>query len=86
MDLLIDYAKRIDRAEFKEDWNICINGVWYSESYNCDSSDLAEIIIKCEKGEAIIEDIVKYNSDETHFDKILRYKDSDENYLIKIKS
>ncbi|WP_315069370.1 hypothetical protein [uncultured Clostridium sp.] len=83
--LNIELAIRVKKASIKEDWEICIDGVWYSKVYNCDRSDLAELCDKYEKKLVNIENIPKYNSDDVHYNKILRYIQKDEIYLIKAK-
>lgn len=84
MKLDIEFAIRVEKAEFKEDWDIRINGVWYSKSYSCDRSDLAEIYHKYGTNLVAIDDIQKLNSEETYYNKILRYKENNEVYLIKV--
>jgi hypothetical protein len=80
----IEFAIRVEEAEFKEDSDICINGGWYSIIYYCDRSDLVEINNECEDNLVTIEDIQKRNNEETHYDKIIRYKENNEIYLIKV--
>ncbi|OSA97281.1 UNVERIFIED_ORG: hypothetical protein B2H98_08015 [Clostridium botulinum] len=48
-ELIIEYASRIKFAEIKEDWDRCLNGRWYNSIYNCDHSDIAQIMERLDK-------------------------------------
>ncbi|NFK66335.1 hypothetical protein FDB14_17460 [Clostridium botulinum] len=84
--LNIEYASRIKFAEIKEDWDRCLNGRWYNSIYNCDCSDIAQIMERLEQDEAIsFEPIEPWNSEDTIYNQIISFEEDEEIEMYAVK-
>lgn len=78
----------LHRAKLEEDWDICIDGVWYRLNLDMDTSDRADLLITIKEDKLELQNIPLWNCDkdvqDSGFKKMVR-TDADTVYLLELE-
>jgi hypothetical protein len=58
----ITSMKYLKKSTGKEEWDLCVDGTWYADIYNGDSSDIAVLQSELDRGAYRLEEIPLRNS------------------------
>ena len=81
-------AIELQKCKQREEWDMCVDGVWYAMNVEMDSSDFAELSIIIKEKNLEIKEIPFWNCtpDVVHMGyKQMVYLDSETAYLIKFE-